>query len=139
MNIISPCKKSPLKFFLLVYVFAIPFWLIGAVAEHFSIGFPMNLPISALMFVCPIIAALILVYRENKLDGIRGLFKKVFDYKKIKQRIWYMPSISIMPILMFLSYWVMRLMGYAINPMLDRWSALKSSIILGSVGALLHI
>jgi len=30
-------------------------------------------------------------------------------------------------------------MGYAVNPMLDRWSALKSSLILGSVGALLHV
>ena len=82
MNNISSSEKSPLKFFLLVYAIAIPFWLIGAVAAHFSIEFPLNLPISALMFVCPITAALILVYREDKLGGIRGLLKKILIKRK---------------------------------------------------------
>lgn len=172
MKTVWSYKKSPLKFILLVYVLAIPFWLIGAVAEHFSKSFPMNLPVSALMFVCPVTAALILVHTEDKLGGIRGLFKRVFDYKKIKGKVWYVPSILMMPIILLLSYEVMSLMGrplpvpqipfltipilfvvffiaavceeagwmgYAVNPMLDRWSALKSSLILGSVGALLHV
>lgn len=172
MNNISSNKKSYLKFFILVYSLAIPFWVIGFVAEQFSIEFPFNLPISALMFVVPIIAALILVYRRDKLDGVRKLLRECFDYKRVKKKIWFLPSIFLMPILMVLSYWVILLiglplpnpnipfltfpilfviyffaavceeagwMGYAIDPMLDRWSALKSSFILGSVGALLHV
>ena len=60
-------------------------------------GFPINLPVSALMFVCPLIAAVILVYREEKLGGIRRLLKRVFDYKRIKQKLWYVPIIFLMP------------------------------------------
>lgn len=172
MNTISSNKKPYLKFFLLVYALAIPFWLIGDVAEHFSIEFPFNLPISALMFVVPITAALILVYRQDKLEGVRKLLIECFDYKKVKKKIWFLPSIFLMPILMVISYWVMLLiglplpkpqipfitfpilfvvyffaavceeagwMGYAFDPMLARWSALKSSLVLGSVGAILHV
>jgi hypothetical protein len=40
------------------------------------------------MFPCPLIAAFILVYREEKLGGIKRLLKRVFDIKRIKQKIW---------------------------------------------------
>jgi len=169
-----PVKKSPTKFFLLVFALSIPFWLIGGMAEHVSTGLPLNIPVSALgLPFCPLIAALILVYREGELGGIRRLLKRVFDYKRIKQKIWYVPTIFLMPAIMLLSYGVMRLMelplpqpyipflaiptlfavffigavgeetgwmGYAVDPMQDRWSALKTSIILGLVGgAIWHI
>ena len=165
-------KKSYLKIFILVYALAIPFMIVGFVAEHFSIEFPFNLPISALMIAVPITVALILVHRQDKLDGVKWLLKECFDFKTVKKKIWFLPSIFLMPILMVISYWVMLLiglplpkpniplftfpilfaiyffaavfeeagwMGYAIDHMLDRWSALKSSSILGSVGALLYI
>lgn len=62
MNTSASFKRSSIKFFLLVFALSIPFWLVGAVAKG---GFPLNHPVSALMFVCPMIAALILVYMEN--------------------------------------------------------------------------
>lgn len=103
-------KRSPLEFFLLVFILSIPFWLIGTVAEQ-GLPLPINLPVSALMFVCPMISALILVYREDKLGGIKQLFKRTFEYKRIKPKIWYMPIILLMPIVMLLSYLAMRLIG----------------------------
>jgi len=163
-------KKSPLTFYLLLFALSIPFWVFGAMVDS-GLPLPVNLPVSALMFICPLTAALILVYRKDKLGGIRELFKIVFDDKKIKQKIWYLPSIFLMPIIMLLSYGVMRLrgtafpelhisifailiffimffisavgeeagwMGYVYEPMQDRWSALKSSIIMGSVWAIWH-
>ena len=172
MNTGASSKKSPLKFFILVFALSIPFWVIGAMAEPPK-GFPINLPVSALMLVCPLIAAVILVYREEKLGGIRRLLQRVFDYKRIKQKIWYVPIIFLMPSICLLSYGVMRLMrlplpedpyipflaipiffvaffipavgeevgwmGYAVDPMQDRWSALKTSILLGSVWAIWHV
>ena len=33
MNTGASSKKSPLKFFLLVFALSIPFWVIGAIAE----------------------------------------------------------------------------------------------------------
>jgi hypothetical protein len=50
---------SPLVFFLLVFTLSVPFWLIGAVTE---LRLLPGLPVSSLMFVCPAMAAAILVY-----------------------------------------------------------------------------
>ncbi len=75
------------KFFLLVLALSIPFWLLGAAAKQ---GLPLsvNLPWSALQFVCPLIAALILACREDGLDGIKRLFAGTLDFKRIKAIAW---------------------------------------------------
>jgi len=102
-------KRSPLTFFVLVFALALPFWLLGALVKHVPI--PLNLPVSALQFVCPLIAALILVYREEKLGGVKRLLKRAFDVKRIRHKIWYVPIIFLMPLIMVLSYGVMLLLG----------------------------
>ena len=57
-------------------------------------------------------AALILVYREEGGGGgVRRLFSRVFDQKRIRNRIWYAPIIFLMPLIYLLTYGVMRLMG----------------------------
>jgi hypothetical protein len=83
-------KRSLLKFYVLVFALAVPFWLVGAVVE--VEGLPMDLPVSALMLVCPITAAWILVRRDEGPGGMRRLMKRVFDYRKITRRIWYVPQ-----------------------------------------------
>lgn len=135
-------------------------------------GLPDNLPVTDIgaTFV-PLIAASILVYREEKFGGVKRLLKRAFDYKRIKRKIWYVPIIFLMPILYLLTYEVMRLiglplpaewhiplltpllfvgffiaaageelgyMGYVIDPMQDRWSALTTSLIVGSLWAIWH-
>lgn len=63
-------SKSPVAYFVLVFLLALPFWWLGAVREEWlPRGVTFNLPISALMFVCPFIAASILVYREQRWVG----------------------------------------------------------------------
>lgn len=111
MNADTSLKKSPLKFYLLVFALSIPFWLFGAMAGSLAESLPINLPVSSLMAVCPLLAALILVYREDKPGGIKRLLQKVFDYKSIKKKIWYVPALFLMPVIMLLSYGVMCLMG----------------------------
>ena len=106
MNNVSS-ERLPLTFFLLIFVLSIPFLLIGGR----PLPLPINLPVSAFMFVCPLIAASVLVYKERKLEGIKQLLKKTLDYRKIKPKIWYLPTLFLMPIIMLLSYWVMRLIG----------------------------
>lgn len=110
MNANTLSEKSPSKFFLLIFALSIPFWLIGAIAKQ-GLPLPINLPASAFMFVCPLIAASILVYKENKVDGIKQLLKKALDYRRIKLKIWYLPIFLLMPVVMLLSYGVMRLIG----------------------------
>lgn len=106
-------KRSLLKFYILVFALAVPFWLIGAVVE--VDGLPLDLPVSALMVVCPITAAWILVRREEGPGGMRRLLTRVFDFRKITRRTWYLPSIFLMPIMLVLTYWAMRLMGLSLH------------------------
>lgn len=111
MNIDSSAKKSSsLRFFLLVFILALPFWLIGTIVDQ-SLPLPVKFPVSALSFVCPMVAALILVYKENKLDGVINLFKRVPDYKKIRPKVWYAPIILLLPVTYLLSYGIMRFFG----------------------------
>lgn len=162
-------KRSPLKFFLLVFALSIPLWLIGAVTP---LQLLPGLPVSSLMSFCPLIAASILVYRENRTAGVTELLKRSFDYRRIRAKVWYVPTVLLMPGIAVLAYGLMRLVrlplpapqfpgvaalamflaffvaalgeevgwsGYAIDPMQDRWNALQASILLGLVGAAWHI
>src|SRR5712692_7129475 len=108
----TPMHRSPWIFFALTLILAAPFWLIGAVtAQSLPQGLGMNLPISSLMVVSPITAALILMYREEKLAGVKRLLKSVFNLKRITPAIWYVPIIFLMPLITLLSYWIMRFIG----------------------------
>jgi uncharacterized protein len=106
-------NTSTLKFFLLVFILSVPFWLIGALIQLPPKAIPINLPISSLMTFNPLIAALILTYTDNKKSaGMRELLKRAFDYKGIKENKRYIPIIFfLVPVMMFLAYWVMLLIG----------------------------
>lgn len=106
-NTISSRTRSPLRFFLLVFVLSVPFWLIGAAT---GLQLLPGLPVSALMVLCPLTAAVLLVYRENKTASLTELLKRSFDYHRIRAKIWYAPSLLLMPGIAVLAYGVMRLM-----------------------------
>lgn len=108
MNISPSLKKSPLLFFVLVFALALPFWLLGALLTPIP---PIHLSVSAFQVVCPLIAACILVYREENLGGVVRLLRRVFDQRRIKHKIWYIPILFLLPLLYVLSYGVMRLLG----------------------------
>ena len=93
-------NRSPLKFSLLVFALSIPFWLIQ----------PRDWPITASVDV-PLMAALILVYRDEGGGAVRRLLSRVFDQWRIRKKIWYGPIIFLMPAIFLLTYGVMRLMG----------------------------
>jgi uncharacterized protein len=111
---IAAQPDSPLKFFLLVFALSVPFWLIGALT---GLELLPGLPVSSLGAFCPLLAALILVYRENKTIGVTELLKRSFDYKRISAKVWYIPIFLLMPGVMVLSYGLMRLLGLPLpNP-----------------------
>jgi uncharacterized protein len=108
MNANGLLSESPLAFFVLVFALSIPFWLIGGLTR---IELLPGLPVSSLMTVCPLIAALILVSQGSGGAGMIALLKRSFDAGRIGTAAWYAPMILLMPALMALSYGVMRLMG----------------------------
>lgn len=105
---IASRSRSPLKFFLLVFALSIPFEFIGGLTR---LQLLPGLPVSAVTFVCPTIAASILIYRENKTAGVIALLKRSFDYKRIRAKIWYAPILLLMPGVTVLTYGLMRLIG----------------------------
>jgi membrane protease YdiL (CAAX protease family) len=95
----------------LTFALSIPFWVIGAVSQ---VQVLPGIPISALMVVAPVTAALMLVYRENTSAGVAALLKRSLDFGRVRAKIWYLPTILLMPGIMVLSYLAMRLMGVAL-------------------------
>jgi membrane protease YdiL (CAAX protease family) len=70
-----------------------------------------GLPLAALMTVCPVTAALILVYREDGRAGMIALLRRSFDFQRIKTWAWYIPVVLLAPGVAVLSYALMRWMG----------------------------
>jgi CAAX protease family protein len=119
---VSP-NRSPLIFFLLVFALSIPLSLAGA-----AIGLDLlpGLPVSSLVVTfCPLIAAVILVHRENGAAGVTGLLKRAFDFERIGAKVWYAPVVLLMPAVMVLEYGLMRWMGSPVPiPQFPIWAPL---------------
>ena len=104
-------NKSSLKFFLLVFLMSISFWILGATTRDLTKILPIKLPISALMTICPLLVAVILVYKEQKTYGVKELLKLSFDFQKIKDKKWYVPIVFLMPTIAALSYCYLKITG----------------------------
>ena len=156
-------------FFALVFLFSIPFWLLGGISD---LQLMPGLSISALAAFAPMAAALVLVRRDQKSAGMLALLKRSFDFKRIRFKRWLVPVLLLMPTVSLTVYGLMRWMeiplpaaqfhlfpallmfiaffvgglgeelgwtGYALDPMQDRWGALGASLLLGLVGILWHL
>jgi len=140
MNTSAPTKRSPLKFIILTFALAIPFWVIGAGGGSLSAGplsvLPSYLPVGALQAFCPLIAALILVYREDKFAGIRKLLERVLDLKRIRSKIWYVPIIFLGPVVALLSYVMMSLLGLLLPEQNITFHTVPILFVLFFIGAI---
>ncbi len=101
-------SRSPLTFFALVFGLSIPFWLLGAATD---LQWMPGLSVSVLMAFCPMAAALVLVYRENKAAGLTELMARSLDFKRIKAKRWYVPMFLLMPGVSAVVYGLMHWVG----------------------------
>lgn len=101
-------ERSPLLFIALVFALSIPLWLLGA---RYPIELLPGLPLGAIMVVCPLTAALILIARAGGRAGVVAHLKRSFDYSRIRSKVWYIPIVLLQPAVALLSYGVMRLLG----------------------------
>lgn len=106
--------NSVILFYIIVFVLSIPFWIVAAVAPSLSTIMPMHLPISAFMFVCPVVAALVVTVKQSGVKGAKKLLARVFDARRIKNPNWFAPLLLIMPVVMTLEYFILRLIGRSI-------------------------
>jgi hypothetical protein len=114
----STSKRSPYLFFILVYALSIPLWALNVI---YPIHLPVdNLPVTDIVATfTPLIAASILMYREEGLSGVKNLLKRTFDYRRITKKAWYVLIILLMPAIYVLTYGIMRL---AVLPVPAVWS-----------------
>jgi uncharacterized protein len=101
-------SRSPLTFFALAYALSVPFWVIGAGTE---LQLLPGLPPGALMVVCPLVAASILVYRVRGTEGVIALLERSFDYGRIRAKVWYVPVVFLRPAVATVAYALMRATG----------------------------
>lgn len=66
------------------------------------------------MAFTPMIAALVLVYREDGADGSTDFLKRAFDFGRVRGVGWYFVAFFLMPIVFVLEYGVLRLTGAAL-------------------------
>jgi len=165
-------NRSPLKFFLLVYGLSIPLWIIETRigVERLPL---LNFSVTDILAAfTPLIAASILVYKEEGFIGLNKLYKRILDFSKITQKIWYIPIILLPFLIYLLIYTIIHFiglplpinfhipfisipllfslfflgaaleetgyMGYAIDPMQERFGALSASILVGIPWAVWH-
>ena len=162
-------KRSPLKFFLLVFALSIPFWVAGGITD---LQVMPGLPVSALSAFCPAAAGLILARRESGPAGMVELLRRSVDFQRIRAKRWYVPILLLtagvnlvvyglmrwmdMPLpatrifvpaalLMFVAFLIGALgeelgwSGYITDPLQQRWNALQTGLLLGLVGVLWHL
>jgi len=96
------------NFVLLLFGLSIPFLVIGSIYDvQLFPGFKFfQMPLAM-----PIVAALILIYRESGRDGIVALLKRTYDFRRIESKIWYLPILLIYPSIGFLDYLIQRMSG----------------------------
>jgi membrane protease YdiL (CAAX protease family) len=104
----TPPRRTPLLFFLVVFALAVPFWVLGA---EWDIQLLPGLPIAALMFVCPALAAVILSWREHGAAGVSAQLKRALDYGRIRSAVWLAPILLLKPALAAAAWGIMRLQG----------------------------
>ncbi len=114
-------------YFLLTFVFSLPFWALGALVNRHLLP---GLPLSALGVVCPAAAAVLLSFLENGRSGVGEQMKRSLDFARIRSKVWYLPTILLMPLVSFAAYEVMRAAGTAV-PALQVRAARALGLFLG--------
>ena len=96
----TPTLVAPLRLFLLTFLFAVPFWILGFLVESPD-AVPMAMPVSALMFVCPAIAATLLAWQEGRSAAVRALWGRLLVPPRPRRWVWYaaIPLVSAGPVL----------------------------------------
>jgi uncharacterized protein len=120
-------------FIVLVFGMGTVFYLFGAVFGGLDAVTGAPLPASAVMFVCPAIAAALLVRRED--GGIRGWLRCGLRLPQGRRSWWWVPALGLMPLILVAGYVLMVRVGVALPPPTLPWSTLPMLAAVFTLGA----
>ncbi|HET6949759.1 MAG TPA: hypothetical protein VFI47_05270 [Acidimicrobiales bacterium] len=90
-----------LPYVLVLLGLSLPLWAVGWLAGGELLP---GLPVGAVAFLCPVVAASIVVHRQEGADGVRALLTRSVDARRITDRRWYLAILGLMPAVFALSY-----------------------------------
>ncbi|MGV9779548.1 CPBP family intramembrane glutamic endopeptidase [Streptosporangium sp. NPDC003464] len=161
-------SRSPMVFFGVVFALAAPFWVAGTSGAKLP-GLPMDLPVGALMFVCPFVAAAVLSRRHG--GTVLRLVTTTLVPRGRAGAAWLGAAFLLVPAVMVPSYVVASAVGaeggahaplvaapllfavflvsaaaeeagwtaYATDPLRRRLGALGAAVVLGTVWGVWHL
>lgn len=124
-----------MTFIALTLALACPFWVLGTMVKA-PADVPLDLPWTALVFVTPIAAALLLVQGESGRNGVRELLTGTFDPQRIGPAAWYVPTLLLMPAVVILSGALMTLLAVEPEGTYSSFLALPALFLVFFVAAL---
>jgi membrane protease YdiL (CAAX protease family) len=129
----SKHEAALVPFFVLVFALFIPFWVLG---EIYSIELLPGLPLSALGAFMPALAALILTYRQDRFSGVRRLLGRCFDFKRIKNLLWFLLLLLIPPAIAVFAYGIICLSGVSLPDFTPRTLSIVPLFVVFFIAAL---
>jgi membrane protease YdiL (CAAX protease family) len=100
--------RSPLTFFALVFVLSVALLLLDRVIK---LQLAPKIPLLALAFLCPVLAAAILVYRERRWPAVLALLARSFQMRRSRAALWLAPALLLMPAVFLAAHWLRGLAG----------------------------
>lgn len=88
-----PGGASSGRFVALVFTLSAPFWILGTL---WRVQLMPGLPVTGVMVACPLLAAVLLTYREQRAAGVAKLLARAVDFRRIPA-VCYLPLLLLMP------------------------------------------
>ena len=130
MNDDTFTKESPVAFFVLTFLLALPFYILNALAYSNVLFEPeMGVLYVSLFTLTPIASASILTFRSSGRDGVKKLLGRIFDLKRIAKKSWYAAILLLMPLIFMLSLGVMVMSGAPVPAALTPVAALPGVLL----------
>src|SRR5581483_1644191 len=101
------------SYFLVLFGLCLPVWVLGAM---FDIQLFKGFKLFQAGLAMPMIAALLVTYRQRGKAGLAALLRRTYDAGKIKPRKWFVPILFLIPSFGFVDYCVVRLAGTDVPP-----------------------
>jgi membrane protease YdiL (CAAX protease family) len=134
MNRKQLTKSHPFTFFALIYAMSAPFWIISIFIHKSAL--PDNIPVTDIgATLSPAIAACFLIYKENGWMGLKFFLARIFDYRRISSRAWFLTAILLLPILYVVTYFVMRILEFPVPLGLLISPALAGALVIFLIAA----